>query len=119
MPESRPKYIYKVTKARLWQEAGQTGYLKGMPVDEADGFMHFSTAEQLPETLSRHFAGQSDLVLLAVRTADIEIFLKWEPSRGGALFPHLYGELPHAAVEWDAEISVGKDGSAELPPGIE
>lgn len=119
MPEVRPKYIYKVTTAALWEEAKETGYLKGMPVDEADGFMHFSTALQLPETLSRHFAGQSGLVLVAVRTGDVEIFLKWEPSRGGELFPHLYGEMPYMAVEWAAEISVAADGSAELPAAVQ
>ena len=90
-----------------------------MPIDAADGYMHFSTAAQLAETLRLHFAGQSDLVLLAIRSADLGANLVWEPSRGGALFPHLYGgPLPTSAIAWQAPLSVAADGSCTLPEAV-
>ena len=111
-----PDLIYKIATTASYSPARESGAYAGMPVDAADGYMHFSTAEQLGETLRRHFAGQSDLVLLAVRTAELGDDLIWEPSRGGALFPHLYGQpLPITAVAWEASISVNADGSCALP----
>jgi uncharacterized protein (DUF952 family) len=89
-----------------------------MPVDHADGYVHFSTAEQLRETLRRHFAGQAGLVLFAVEAEPLGAALRWEPSRGGALFPHLYGELEMAALTERATISVGTDGEADLPEWV-
>lgn len=74
------------------------GSFAGAPVDLADGYIHLSTAEQLPETLAKHFAGQSDLHLAAVDLAALGDFVRWEPSRGGQLFPHLYRALPLTAV---------------------
>lgn len=109
--------IYKIATAASFAPARSSGTYAGMPVDAADGYMHFSTAAQLPETLRRHFAGQSDLVLLAVRTADLA--LVWEPSRGGDLFPHLHGApLPLGAIEWEAPLSVAADGSCALPEAV-
>lgn len=86
--------IYKVCPAAEWREAAALGTYRGSAVDLRDGFIHFSTGEQLAETLRRHFAGQRDLVLVEVAPDDLGPTLRWEPSRGGALFPHLYGELP-------------------------
>lgn len=93
--------IYKILPAALWTKAQAEGVFRGAPVDEADGFIHFSTAGQMAETAAKHFAGQTDLVLLAVDPAALPAdALKWEPSRGGALFPHLYAGLEVAAVLW-------------------
>ncbi|MEQ1871514.1 MAG: DUF952 domain-containing protein [Vicinamibacterales bacterium] len=88
--------IYKIVSAEEWRVAEGAGVFDGSAVDRRDGFIHFSTASQVAETARRHFADQADLLLVAVRTADLE--LRWEPSRGGALFPHLYGALPLRAV---------------------
>lgn len=90
--------IYKITPEAPWRAAEADGSFTGAPVDAADGYIHFSTAEQARETAARHFAGQSDLLLVAVEAAALGAALRWEPSRGGALFPHLYGPLPMSAV---------------------
>jgi uncharacterized protein (DUF952 family) len=87
------RLIYKVCPARAWSDAVAAGTFRGSPVDLRDGFIHFSTSTQLGETLRRHFAGQRDLVVVAVDPGSLGGSLRWEPSRGGDLFPHLYGEL--------------------------
>ena len=84
-----------------------------------DGFIHFSTAEQLAETAAKHFAGQTDLVLVAVDGDTLGALLKWEPSRGGALFPHLYAALPITAVRWSRPLPDETEGRrlmTELAP---
>jgi uncharacterized protein (DUF952 family) len=86
--------IYKVCAASEWRDATAAGAYRGSAVDLRDGFIHFSTSAQLAETLRRHFAGQRDLVLVAVDPGTLGPQLRWEPSRGGDLFPHLYGDLP-------------------------
>jgi uncharacterized protein (DUF952 family) len=107
--------IFKVATAENFETArGEAGYL-GMPVDDADGYMHFSTAAQLRETVRRYFAGQTELVLLGVDVGAIGEDLRWEPSRGGDLFPHLYAPLPLDAITHSAPLSVEADGSAALP----
>ena len=90
--------IYKICTAAEWREAERDGVYRGSAIDHKDGFIHFLTAEQAAETAAKWFAGQRDLVLVAVDTDTLGEKLKWEPSRGGALFPHLYGELPLKAV---------------------
>ena len=90
--------IYKICTAAEWCEAEQAGSYRGSVADRKDGFIHFSTAEQAAETAAKWFAGQRDLVLVAVDAQALGDALKWEPSRGGALFPHLYGELELRAV---------------------
>jgi uncharacterized protein (DUF952 family) len=90
--------LYKICPASLWHEAERNGVFRGSEVDLRDGFIHFSTAAQVAETASKHFAGQSDLLLVRVDASQLGDALKWEPSRGGALFPHLYGELVLSAV---------------------
>jgi uncharacterized protein (DUF952 family) len=86
--------IYKILSRSDWEAARASGRYGGSAVDRADGFIHFSTAGQAAETARRHFQGQDDLVVLTVNGAALGEALKWEPSRGGALFPHLYGDLP-------------------------
>jgi len=86
--------IYKICTATEWADAERGGVYRGSAADVKDGFIHFSTAEQAAETAAKWFAGQRDLVVVAVEADALGDKLKWEPSRGGALFPHLYGELP-------------------------
>src|ERR1700688_1510841 len=102
--------IYKICERTPWQEAERDGVFRGALVDHADGYIHFSTADQVRETAARHFAGQPDLVLVAVDAEALGPALKWEPSRGGALFPHLHGELALAAVAWVRPLPLGPDG---------
>ena len=108
--------IYKICERASWQEAERNGAFRGAPVDRADGYIHFSTADQLRETAARHFAGQQELVLVAVDAEALGPALKWEPSRGGALFPHLYGDLPLAAVAWVRPLPLGPEGHHVFPP---
>jgi uncharacterized protein (DUF952 family) len=107
--------IYKISDVALWNEAKRMGVFTGAPVDIADGFIHFSTAAQAAETAARHFAGRGDLVLVAVDTHALGADLRHEPSRGGALFPHLYGTLPLAAVRWVKPLPLGPDGKHVFP----
>jgi uncharacterized protein (DUF952 family) len=102
--------IYKICTASEWREAERLGSFPGSTVDRRDGFIHFSTAEQAAETAARHFAGQRDLVLIAVDADALGAALKWEPSRGGALFPHLYGELPVSAVQGVTALPLDAEG---------
>ncbi|MGE0061031.1 MAG: DUF952 domain-containing protein [Xanthobacteraceae bacterium] len=108
--------IYKICPAPLWRAAEQAGVFTGAPVDIADGYIHFSTAAQAAETAAKHFAGQSDLLLVSVDTAKLGDKLKWEPSRGGALFPHLYAPLTLAAVTKVEPLPLGPDGRHVFPP---
>ena len=94
-----PPLIYKILPEALWQQAREDGVFRGAPVDLADGYIHFSTAEQVAETAARHFGGQGGLVLLAVDPSSLTE-LKWETSRGGALFPHLYADMEASKVVW-------------------
>ncbi|MFC7547478.1 DUF952 domain-containing protein [Plantactinospora sp. GCM10030261] len=90
--------IYKLLTVDEWDRAKVTGRYEGSADDLRDGYLHFSTAEQVVETAERVFAGQTGLTMLAVDPDRVHAELRWEPSRGGALFPHLYGPLPVAAV---------------------
>lgn len=107
--------IYKVATQAQWHDAIAAGVFAGAPVDVADGFIHFSSATQLAGTLERHFAGQSDLLLIAVDADALGAALRWEPSRGGELFPHLYAPLPIAAALKVHPIGLGADGRHVLP----
>jgi uncharacterized protein (DUF952 family) len=95
-----PHLVYKVCAASEWGDAVASGTYRGSGVDRRDRFIHLSTGAQLEETLRLHFAGQRDLVLVAVDPDALGAALRWEPSRGGALFPHLHGELPVALALW-------------------
>jgi uncharacterized protein (DUF952 family) len=103
--------IYKIHPAADWARAEAAGVFTGAPVDLADGFIHFSTGAQVRETAARHFAGQAGLLLIAVEAGALGEALRWEPSRGGALFPHLFAPLPVAAVRWIQPIPLGADGA--------
>jgi uncharacterized protein (DUF952 family) len=107
--------IYKISDVALWNEAKRVGVFTGAPVDVADGFIHFSTAAQAVETAARHFAGRSDLVLVAVDADALGAGLRYEPSRGSALFPHLYGTLPLAAVRWVKPLPLGPNATHVFP----
>ena len=106
--------IYKILRAGEWAELLEKGATEGAPVDKADGFIHFSTAEQVAETAARHFAGAEGLILAAFEAYDLGPALRWEASRGGALFPHLYGPLRRADVLWHADLPL-KDGAHVFP----
>jgi uncharacterized protein (DUF952 family) len=107
--------IYKIADVPLWAAAEAVGRFVGSADDERDGFIHFSTAAQARATAAKHFANQRDLVLAAVDTAHLGDALKWEASRGGALFPHLYAALPMAAVAWTKPLPLGADGVHVFP----
>ena len=107
--------IYKILPAALWTEAVTTGSFRGSPLDVADGFIHFSTAKQVRETAAKHFAGVHDLVLVAVDADVLGTALEWEPSRGGALFPHLYAPLAVKLASWVKPLPIGADGAHAFP----
>ena len=110
--------IYEICDAALWREAEGAGLFAGAPVDRQDGFIHFSTATQLAETAARHFSGVPGLVLVAVDAEALGPALKWEPSRGGDLFPHLHGPLPVEAARWvkPSTLADGRHVFTELEP---
>jgi len=110
--------IYKICPRTTWEGALQRGVLTGSPDDVRDGFLHLSTAPQLAGTIAKHFAGQRDLVLLAVDAANLGAALRWEPSRGGMLFPHLYSDLPTACVRHVWPLGLDDTGAAVLPEGL-
>jgi uncharacterized protein (DUF952 family) len=107
--------IYKICEQASWRAAEAEGRFRGAPIDIHDGFIHFSTAEQLAETAAKHFAGASDLILLAVDADALGAPLKWEPSRNGALFPHLYAPLPLSAVRWVRPLADEIGGRRVMP----
>lgn len=107
--------IYKICPRTMWDAALAAGTFAGAPVDLADGYIHFSTAGQARETAAKHFAGQTDLVLVAVDGDALGPALKWEPSRGGALFPHLYAPLDPAQALWVRPLPLGADGAHVFP----
>lgn len=107
--------IYKILPAALWAEAVASGSLRGAPLDRTDGFIHFSTAEQVRETAARHFAGVADLVLVAVDADVLGTALEWEPARGGTLFPHLYAPLAVKLASWVKPLPIGPDGAHLFP----
>ena len=110
--------IYKICPRALWREAEAAGRFTGAPIDHQDGFIHFSTAAQAAETAARHFAGQDDLLLIAVEAGTLGDALRYEPSRGGALFPHLYGPLALDAVISVEALPLGAEGRQVFPAGV-
>jgi uncharacterized protein (DUF952 family) len=107
--------IYKICPQATWREAERLGSFAGAGIDLRDGYIHFSTQAQLRETADRHFAGAADLVLVAVDEQALGPSLKWEPARGGDLFPHLYGALDLAGVTWAKKLPLGPDGRHVFP----
>ena len=115
MPTDDSHIIFKVCPAAEWHDAAAAGAYRGSAVDLRDGFIHFSTGAQLAETLRRHFRGQREFVLVAVAPDDLGDRLRWEPSRGGDLFPHLYGDLPVSLARHVSPIEVDGDGQIRPP----
>ena len=108
--------IYKICPATIWQQAETASFFAGAGIDLADGYIHFSSADQVAETARLHFASQPDLVLVEVDSTAVEIV--WEESRGGQLFPHLYNRLPLSAVVSIWPLAVAADGTHQLPPHL-
>lgn len=106
--------IYKIAARAEWEEAQEQGALAGTRADRADGYIHLSTAGQLAETLDKHYRGRAGLVLIAVDPAVLAADLRWEPARGGTLFPHLYAPLPLSAVLWHRPLDARPDGGFDL-----
>ena len=108
--------IYHICRRVEWPAAVATGFYGGSSQDAADGFIHFSTAAQVVESAARHRAGQSGLLLIACRAERLGEALRWEKSRGGQLFPHLYGPLPLSAVVAVQDLPLDADGRHRFPP---
>jgi uncharacterized protein (DUF952 family) len=107
--------IYKICPAAAWREAEREGVYRGSADDLRDGFIHFSSAAQVAETVQKHFFGQSDLVLIAIDDGALGAGLKWEPSRNGQLFPHLYGALDPRAARAVYDLPQRADGGHDVP----
>jgi uncharacterized protein (DUF952 family) len=110
--------IYKICPDALWREAEVAGRFEGAPVDLADGYIHFSTAGQVRETAARHFAGKRGLLLIAIDEFKLGKALRYEPSRGGKLFPHLYATLDPKSVRWVAPLPLRADGGHIFPEDL-
>ena len=110
-----PEPVYKVLSETAFKQAETDGHFAGSADDARDGFIHLSAGHQLEGTLAAHFAGQRDLMLVALDAGRLGDALKWEPSRGGALFPHLYAPLDLGAVLWVEKLPLGPDGRHLLP----
>jgi uncharacterized protein (DUF952 family) len=119
MDEPRAKTLYRIVSSADWREAVHQGAFQGSPDDLRDGFIHLSTAEQVRETAAKHYAGKSDLVLLFVHEQKLselsELALRWEPSRAGALFPHLYAALPVSLVHHVERLRLDAAGQHMFP----
>lgn len=114
IPEAVPT-IYKITPASAWREAERQGVYRGSADDLRDGFIHFSTASQVAETARKHYFGQTGLFLIAIDDTALGEALRWERSRNGELFPHLYGELDLGAVTAILDLRARSDGYHDIP----
>lgn len=108
------KLIYKIATHDQWQAASARGRFEGAPIDLADGFIHFSTDVQTRETAAKHFAGQTGLIVAALDADALGNELKWEPSRGGQLFPHLYRPFDMDEVIWAKPLPVDAAGAHDF-----
>jgi len=106
--------IFKIVATPAWRAAEAAGVFEGAEIDLKDGYIHFSTAAQTPETAAKWFAGRDDLTLVAAETEALGEALRWEPSRGGALFPHLYAALPTSAVRWSRPLPLTAGGAHDF-----
>lgn len=118
MSDVKIELIYKIETKKIWDKALSSGTYSGAPIDVSDGFIHFSTAAQARETAAKHFAGVKGLIIATFSASSFGSKLKWELSRGGALFPHLYGVLDMALVVATDELPVGENGQHLFPDGI-
>lgn len=110
--------IYKICPEALWREAEQSGVFEGAPIDLADGFIHLSSGAQVRETAGKHFKGQADLLLIAVEEQTLGEALRYEISRGGARFPHLFAPLVVRTVRWTQPLPMQIDGSHLFPDDV-
>jgi uncharacterized protein (DUF952 family) len=110
--------IYKISDSENWAEATARGRFDGSADDTRDGFIHLSTAAQARETAAKHFAGRANLIIVAVEADRLGAALKWEPSRGGALFPHCYGPLSLSAVVWSRPLPLDANGRHVMPDEV-
>lgn len=110
--------IFKIVGREEWSAACRAGVYRGSADDARDGFIHFSAASQVAATAARHFRGVADLVLVAFDEASLGEALKWEPSRGGELFPHLYAPLPTACALWTRPLPLAEDGVPRVPEDL-
>ena len=106
--------VYKILPKAAWDEAVARGRFDGSAIDVSDGYIHFSTAAQAQETAAKHFHGHAGLVVVAVEATDLGAALRWEPSRGGQLFPHLYGPLDPVLARGVTDASLGPNGVPQL-----
>lgn len=109
------RLVYKIAPRALWEAAEMTGVFAGASIDFEDGYIHLSSGAQVRETARLYFAGQRDLLLIGVDAAALGEALKWEASRGGDLFPHLYAPLEFTAVDFVMPLPLGPDGSHQFP----
>jgi uncharacterized protein (DUF952 family) len=107
--------VFKIVDRTSWEAVSGGTSFDGSPLDRRDGFIHFSSASQVGDTAARYFAGQPDLLLVAVDAASLGGALRWEPSRNGEPYPHLYGPLPRQAVRWVAQLPLDAEGRHILP----
>ncbi len=115
--EAKMTTLYKILSRPQWEKARSAGVFEGSEVDISDGFIHLSSPHQVRETAQKHFSGQTDLLLVSVRAETLGETLKWEVSRGGALFPHIYGTLPIGAVIEAVDLP-WEGGSHHFPEGL-
>ena len=111
--------IYHLARAGAWAEAERAGLYRGTPEDRADGFIHFSTAAQVAERAAKHRKGEADLILVGADPEALGQALRWEPSRGGQLFPHLYGDMALEAVRLAVPLPLGPEGLHVFPDDLE
>ena len=118
MAEQNDTLIYKIWPRPVWENAHSEGVFRGVAVDLADGFIHFSAAHQVRETAAKHFKGQADLLLIAIPVEALGENLKWEASRGGDLFPHLYSVLRTDTALWQEPLKLAADGVPIIPERV-
>jgi uncharacterized protein (DUF952 family) len=117
MPDNQDQQsckVFKIVSATVWANAVKAGAFAGSADDVRDGYIHLSSASQLHGTLHKYFTGQPDVLLVAFDQGALAPNLKWEPSRGGELFPHFYGPLPVSAALWQKPLVLGSDGVPEF-----
>jgi uncharacterized protein (DUF952 family) len=102
--------VYKIMTRQEWDRACTAGSYEGSPDDARDGYIHLSAASQIPGTAEKYFRGQSDLILIAFKASDLAPHLKWEPSRNGQLFPHVYASLPAERALWTTPMPLDENG---------
>jgi uncharacterized protein (DUF952 family) len=114
-----PDLVFKIVDRASWYAVPDAAPYDGSPLDARDGFIHLSSAAQVRDTAARYFAGRPDLLLVAVDAASLGGALRWEPSRNGEPFPHLYGPLPRQAVRWVAGLPLDADAGTHVFPGLD